>query len=233
METSTVVTKKPKKINEDPFTMEDVREAIANRHEQVNEQPKEETEKSDIVELKQDILKNQPTDIPQQQQKVKAASIADILGFNPQAKKTTDTRDKDPSEVPQKFRKYYKMLLRLKRELKDGLNRLTKTPPPDEDPELAKFDSGFALSLLSNEQESLTEIEHAIHRIYDGTYGICEATGLPIEPKRLEVVPFTRYSLAGQEEQEKKRVTQENNPSGAIFGNEHNEDVTGFTNYEE
>lgn len=228
MGTDSAAATSRKKLNDIVFTMEDVREVIKHRQEQVKDQP----ETSAIVELKQDILTSQPVEQPKQQ-KVQAASIADILGFNPRVNKQTDTGDKAPSDIPQKYRKYYKMLLKLKRELKNGLNKLTKPAEPEDDPELAKFDSGFALSLLSNEQESLIEIESAIQRIYDGTYGICEATGQPIEAKRLEVVPFTRYSLAGQEEQEKRNAIHGKPINGAVFDNEQNEDVSGFADYDE
>jgi RNA polymerase-binding transcription factor DksA len=60
------------------------------------------------------------------------------------------------------------------------------------------FDRDFALSLVSSEQDALFEIEEAIQRIYDGSYGICEITGKPINKDRLEAVPFTRYSVEGQ-----------------------------------
>ena len=41
------------------------------------------------------------------------------------------------------------------------------------------FDRDFALSLVSSEQEALSEIEAAIKRIHDGTYGICESPASP------------------------------------------------------
>lgn len=41
------------------------------------------------------------------------------------------------------------------------------------------------------EQEALTEIEEAIKKIYNDTYGICELTGNPIEENRLLDFPFT------------------------------------------
>ncbi len=218
-------SQKTKKSNELAFTMEDVRNIIKQKQEQ-----KEQSEINNLVELKQDMLTTRANNGTQQ--KVKAASITDILGFNPNTMKRTDTRDKDPSEVPAKYRKYYKMLLQLKRELKDGLNKLTKKTECNPDPEIASFDSGFALSLLSSEQELLTEIEQAIQRIHNNTYGICEETGNPIEQKRLEAVPFTRYSLEGQQIQEQKHSIQEQN-NGLIFASEQNDDIDGFSDYEE
>jgi RNA polymerase-binding transcription factor DksA len=67
------------------------------------------------------------------------------------------------------------------------------------------FDRDFALSLVSNEQELLYEIEEALKRIRSGTYGTCEITGQTISADRLAAVPFTRYSLEGQKELEKQR----------------------------
>ena len=64
-----------------------------------------------------------------------------------------------------------------------------------------------ALSMVASEQEALEEIEDAIDRIFDGTFGVCQETGKPIKKTRLKVVPFTRFSLEGQNlfEQRKRR----------------------------
>ncbi len=47
--------------------------------------------------------------------------------------------------------------------------------------------------LASRDLSTLTEIEEALRRISRGTYGICEKCGGPIEEKRLELIPWTRY----------------------------------------
>lgn len=65
------------------------------------------------------------------------------------------------------------------------------------------FDREFAANLLSSEQDVLYEIDEALRRIEAGTYGICEATGQPIEYERLKVLPFARYCVAAQAELEK------------------------------
>jgi len=67
------------------------------------------------------------------------------------------------------------------------------------------FDREFALSLVSNEQEVLYEIDDALHRVDNGTYGVCELTGQPIEVERLKVLPYARYSREAQEQMEKNR----------------------------
>ena len=50
------------------------------------------------------------------------------------------------------------------------------------------YDRDFALSLLSQEQDALYEIEEALKRVDAGTYGICEMSGKPIPHARLEAI---------------------------------------------
>jgi RNA polymerase-binding transcription factor DksA len=49
----------------------------------------------------------------------------------------------------------------------------------------------------------LYEIEEALRRIEQGTYGVCEMSGNPIERERLKVLPFARYSVSVQSEIER------------------------------
>jgi len=65
------------------------------------------------------------------------------------------------------------------------------------------FDRDFALGMLSSEQDALYEIDEALNRIRDGTYGKCEVTGKPIEATRLEAIPWTRFSAAAEKQLER------------------------------
>lgn len=70
-------------------------------------------------------------------------------------------------------------------------------------------DREFSLSMVSNRQETLYEIEAAIKRLENGVYGICEKSGAIIPKERLEVIPWARFTAACQEEFErmnKKKV---------------------------
>ncbi|MBN2685625.1 MAG: TraR/DksA family transcriptional regulator [Pontiellaceae bacterium] len=69
------------------------------------------------------------------------------------------------------------------------------------------FDREFALNQLSNEQDVLFEIDEAIRRIENGTYGVCEMTEEPIHIERLEALPYVRYSVQAQAELERGRTT--------------------------
>ena len=66
------------------------------------------------------------------------------------------------------------------------------------------YDRDFALSLLSQEQDALYEIEQALVRIGNGTYGVCEMTNKPIAHARLEAIPFARYTVECQSQLEKQ-----------------------------
>ena len=65
------------------------------------------------------------------------------------------------------------------------------------------FDRDLLLGLASFEQEGLYEIDAALKRIEDGTYGFCELTGKPIGWERLEAIPWTRFSLEGEKQLER------------------------------
>lgn len=62
-----------------------------------------------------------------------------------------------------------------------------------------QYDQDFALSMLSSDQSALYEIDEALNRIRDGSYGVCELSGKPIEPERLMAIPWTRFSLYAQQ----------------------------------
>ncbi|HLH56708.1 MAG TPA: TraR/DksA C4-type zinc finger protein [Verrucomicrobiae bacterium] len=66
------------------------------------------------------------------------------------------------------------------------------------------YDRDLALGVLSSEQEAIYEVDEAIARIRDGTYGICELTGRPIEPARLEAIPWTRFCAEAEKQLERE-----------------------------
>ncbi len=56
----------------------------------------------------------------------------------------------------------------------------------------------FSMGLAERQQKYLEEIDEAIGRIEEGTYGICKVTGEPISIERLEEVPVAKYSVKGK-----------------------------------
>ena len=64
---------------------------------------------------------------------------------------------------------------------------------------MRELDSG----LEENAEHLLSEIEAALSRIEDGTYGTCVACGRPISPERLEAVPYATLCLDDKRAQER------------------------------
>ncbi len=153
---------------------------------------------------------------------VAAASIFDILGFNPV--ETPSLEKHREKEIPRKWKKYYNMLVDLRKRHSRGaesiseevLKRSAKEDSGDlssygqhlADAGSESFERDMAYNLLSNEKEMIAEIDAAIERIRNGTYGVCEVTGEPIPESRLEAIPFTRCTKEGQEikEAENKKI---------------------------
>lgn len=53
-------------------------------------------------------------------------------------------------------------------------------------------------ALLKQQQHELNEVIHALSKIKNGTYGVCEKSGDKISIERLRVEPQTRYCLADE-----------------------------------
>jgi len=56
-------------------------------------------------------------------------------------------------------------------------------------------DQSLSLDLAAADRKLIREIDAALNRIQDGTYGICELSGEPIKLDRLEELPWARYSI--------------------------------------
>jgi RNA polymerase-binding transcription factor DksA len=81
------------------------------------------------------------------------------------------------------------------------------------------YDRDFALSLLSQEQDALYEIDEALKRIEMGTYGKCEMSGKPIPHARLEAIPFARFTVECQSQLEKQsKASRVRHSVTSLFG---------------
>jgi DnaK suppressor protein len=128
-----------------------------------------------------------------------AAAVGDLLGV------------KRGREVTGKWRSAFRRLKDLREELlqrQSYLSRAALEEQPSFSTHMAdagtdQYDRDFALGLLSSEQDALYQVEQAMDRVRNGTYGICELTGKRIEAGRLEAIPWTRFSLAAEAQLEK------------------------------
>jgi DnaK suppressor protein len=62
--------------------------------------------------------------------------------------------------------------------------------------------------LSDRERSKIKEIDEALARLADNTYGICESCGLEIGEERLEALPFTRLCRDCQQDQEREAKSQ-------------------------
>ena len=69
-------------------------------------------------------------------------------------------------------------------------------------------EQAFNLKLADKDRKLLKEIDRALRKFDEDEYGICEGTGDPIRRKRLELRPWTRYSVEHKELLEKQRGKQ-------------------------
>ncbi len=210
------------------FSLDDVEALVASRKDDEEAKPKKTLKKAPKKAAPKTRVIEVEEDKPAEKRVLGAASLADILGFNPAQKQKEASTEAD--EIPKKWKKYYKLLLELRQHVSDELDLHTADTLKHEDGAEAErieadggtdaFDRDFALSLVSNEQEALNEVEEAIQRMKDGTYGVCEVTGEPIDKERLTAVPFARFSLEGQKEYERnnRRIKSDRTAGGGLFG---------------
>ena len=59
------------------------------------------------------------------------------------------------------------------------------------------------LSLEKRVKDQLARVEHALSKFEEGTYGLCEGCGQPIDPARLEALPHARRCMSCKTKQER------------------------------
>ena len=205
------------------FSLDDVRRILQSKKKGGKKtKPAEEQ----VKEQKTTEKKSPSKEIVSKVKKITTASIDDILGFGSVSVSKRPVRDEN--KVPKEWVTYYKALKSMRDSLKGSLGeRSSETigASARESGELSlnssdagteTFDRDLALSMVANDQEALEEIEDAIDRIFDGSYGICQQTQKPIKKNRLQAVPFTRFSLEGQMLYEKSSKRDRDSGSGAF-----------------
>ena len=145
-------------------------------------------------------MQEEPARVPRKHSK---AATSDILGIAPKA-----------ARISPKWKEHYDKLTELRDRFIDQRGNLVKDAT-EEAPNFSEhmadagtdsYDRDFTLSLLSSEQNALYEIEQALKRIEDGTFGVCELTGQPIQPERLEAIPWARFSADAERDLESRGI---------------------------
>jgi RNA polymerase-binding protein DksA len=68
----------------------------------------------------------------------------------------------------------------------------------------ATFERDQEMTIVNNARDMLQQSEHALERIADGTYGVCEVCGNPIGKNRLMVFPRATMCLTCKQREERR-----------------------------
>ncbi len=109
--------------------------------------------------------------------------------------------------------RFKKLLLEERNEILENLKKdnetLSELKGGDEgdlaDQAYTRYEKNLVLGISQTEQETLKKIDEALKRIENGTYGICEVFGTPIEKERLEVIPYTTLSIKAAKMKAKRK----------------------------
>ena len=84
-----------------------------------------------------------------------------------------------------------------------GGSNLSNLPLHMADMGTDNYEQEFTLGLVEKDRNVVREINQALAKIMDGTYGICEGTGKAITKVRLEAQPWAKYSIEYARQKEK------------------------------
>ena len=132
------------------------------------------------------------------------ASLQDVLG-----------RLVPRRRVHHRWAEHHRTLLRLRERFALEMrsrSQHAKQPLPTSGEHMAdsasdSYERDWALAMASSEQDALYEIDQALARIANGTYGVCELTGKAIEAARLRTIPWTRFSAKAQADLEARGMS--------------------------
>ena len=86
----------------------------------------------------------------------------------------------------------------------DSVGELSSYDQHQADMGTETFEREKDLSILEQVEAELADVEHALRRLDEGTYGTCEVCGKAIPEERLEALPATRLCLEHQAQAERE-----------------------------
>lgn len=87
--------------------------------------------------------------------------------------------------------------------LNKDLSKATRMPTDMAEVGTDNFEQELTLNLLGSEDDVLQQIEAALKRIADGTYGRCEECGMGIPKARLDAIPYATRCVRCASKREK------------------------------
>ncbi len=125
--------------------------------------------------------------------------------FEPQAHPDAKLSKK---QVQQLYQKLLSERARVMQGLGEHLSdAISNVDPLSDEMDVAQrhTEQAYLMRFADKERKLLVQIQNALEKLEEGEYGVCEGTGEPIALKRLELRPWTRYSVEYKEQVERER----------------------------
>lgn len=147
----------------------------------------------------------------------KAQAIRPLGAHGGEVEEVTKVESKCPFNK-RELERYRQMLLRKRGELVGDISTmenealrgqsgaLSNSPNHMAEQGSEAYDQALSLDLAAADRKLIREIDDALVRITEGTYGLCQLTGKPIKAERLEELPWARYSIEAAREMERQSM---------------------------
>ncbi|MBC7172171.1 MAG: TraR/DksA C4-type zinc finger protein [Polyangiaceae bacterium] len=130
----------------------------------------------------------------------------------PRADKPSVRAHPDAKLTKKQLEQLYASLIQERERVTAGMGSHLSDAIGDSDPLADEMDmaqrhseQAYLMRFADKERKLLTEIAHALGKLESGEYGLCEGTGEPISFRRLELRPWTRYSVEYKEQVERDK----------------------------
>ncbi len=130
----------------------------------------------------------------------------------PAAPKPTLKAHPDAKLTKKQVEQLYELLVQERERVMAGMGNHLSDAIGDSDPLADEMDmaqrhteQAYLMRFADKERKLLREIAHALAKLEEGEYGLCEGTGEPISYRRLELRPWTRYSVEYKEQVEREK----------------------------
>lgn len=101
---------------------------------------------------------------------------------------------------------------------RDSLSELSGMDQHPADVGTETFERTKDLAILEGIQADIDNVDRALHKLDEGTYGICETCGKPIPEERLDALPGARFCIADQTKVERDlRSATHGDPPHGLF----------------
>ena len=132
-------------------------------------------------------------------------------------KENSDEQTFSPEEIESAKKTLVKMKKDIFKEIDAGIKEgsskdSTEYRGDNYDIASSERDRELMYMLGDRERKKVREIDNALLKIKEGTYGVCDECGEPITKKRLKIIPYSNLCINCQsraEEEEKKRMSED------------------------